>query len=308
MRTITITTNDAGQRIEKFLQKLLPTIPISLMHKSIRKNCVKINGRRAKPAQQLNVGDVLSLYINDEFFAEKTAMHDFLKASANIDITYEDENILIINKPAGLSSHSNAKGEHDDLVSRMLRYLYDKGEYMPESENTFAPALCNRLDTNTHGIVIAAKNAAALRIINEKIRSREIKKYYRCTVSGIVKPESATLEGYIVKDGHTNKSSISKYETDGAKKVVTRYKTIDRLADTTVLEVELVTGRSHQIRAHLASIGHPIVGDVKYGGRKTASRGGRSYQELCAYKISFEFAADAGVLGYLHGNMFEAKM
>ena len=287
MKEFTVNANDAGQRLDKFVCKVTHNLPLSLLHKYFRKKRIKVNGKRAAFADMLVENDVVSLYIGDEFFAQdKTIPRQVEKP----DVVYEDENILVMYKPVGLPSHDMAG--KDSLVARMLSYLYETGQYDPAAEQSFAPALCNRIDQNTIGMVIAAKNAAALREMNRQIKQRGVQKYYLCIVQGVLDPPEDTLIGYLVKDHVKNKVQISQNPDCGGKQIITQYRTIGEKRDTTLAEVLLVTGRSHQVRAHLASIGHPLLGDKKYGAK---SGGG---QCLAAYKLVFEF--EDGMLQYLN--------
>jgi 23S rRNA pseudouridine955/2504/2580 synthase len=199
MKELTIRGNDAGQRLDKFLQKAVKTLPQALLYKYVRMKRVKVNGKRSEIAYKLIEGDKVQLYINDEFFQNRKE-NLFLSAPSKIDIVYEDENILLVDKKSGLVVHEDESGSPDTLVARIQHYLYDKGEYNPSQENSFAPALCNRIDRNTSGIVIAAKNAEALRILDEKIKLREIKKLYLCLTHGYFEKKSGLLEGYLEKD------------------------------------------------------------------------------------------------------------
>lgn len=296
MKQITVNANDAGQRLDKLLAKLLHDAPKSLIYKWLRKKRVKVNGKKQDARYMLCEGDVLELYINDEFFSAPS-VPDYLTGNAVINAVYEDENIIIINKPSGLAVHGGGENS-DNLVRRLQAYLFQKGEYDPRLENSFAPSLCNRIDRNTTGLVIAAKNAAALRILNEKIRLREVKKYYLLKTEGIPNLPSGAIEGYTVKDERENKVYFYREPHEGAKHCVTRYRTLD--ADGTV-EALLETGRTHQIRASFAAIGCPLEGDVKYG---AAKNGGHSFQALKAYKIEFDFTSPSGRLEYLNGKIF----
>ncbi len=294
MKKLIIGKNDAGQRLDKFLAKLMKNAPMGMIYKWIRKKRVKVNGKKQEISYMLTVGDALELYINDEFFDDAPKI---VKKSSPLAVVYEDTNLLIADKPSGIAAH----GEEDCLLDRIQSYLFEKGEYDPNRENTFAPSLCNRIDKNTSGLVIAAKNAAALRLINEKLKNREIDKFYAAKVEGELKSKEGTIEGYTKKDEKNRKMEFFKTETSGAKYCKTQYKVIrDNL-----VEVKLLTGRTHQIRASFAAIGHPLVGDVKYG---AAKNGRRDFQMLRAYKIEFNFKTPAEGLEYLNGKVIETDM
>ncbi|MDP4120597.1 MAG: RluA family pseudouridine synthase [Bacillota bacterium] len=311
MKTIEIQKNDADQRLDKFLSKHFKTMPKSLMYKYIRTKYIKLNGKRCDIADRLNEGDILTFYIKDEFFEAANAStaenYDFLKAPTDIDILYEDENILLADKKPGLIVHPDENYHFDSLIARIQHYLYDKGEYDPKSENSFAPALVNRIDRNTGGIVIAAKNAESLRILNAKMKSREIKKIYLCVVFGILKKKEATLSGFLVKNESQNRVYIHDSMQESAKTIKTKYRVLSEANNMSLLEVELLTGRTHQIRAHLASIGHPLVGDGKYGKNQQNKLAGLKRQALYSYKLTFAFESDAESLDYLNGKGFTVK-
>ncbi len=264
-----------------------------------------MNGKRCDIAQKLELGDELTLYIADEFFS--TDDMPFLSAPKSLCIIYEDKNILLVDKPVGMIVHEDENEHCDTLINRILHYLYDKGEYLPDTELSFSPALCNRIDRNTSGIVIAAKNAESLRILNEKIKNREIAKFYLCLVHGKLDKKSNTLKGYHTKDSDANLVQISLSPTLGAKTVLTKYKVLKESENSSLLEIELLTGRTHQIRAHMASIGHPLVGDAKYGVNRMNRDFAQKYQALCSYKLIFSFMTDAGILNYLKDKIFEVN-
>lgn len=299
MKSFLIDSNDAGQRLDKFVVKVTSGLPKGMLYKAVRKKRIKLNHKRCDCSAMLREGDLVELYLNDEFFPKQDETFSFLKAPASLSIVYEDSNILLVDKPVGLRVHSDRAADSDSLVARIQHYLYQKQEYNPEKEHSFAPALCNRIDRNTQGIVIAAKNAPALRILNEKIKQRELEKYYLCVVHGIPQPRHAVLTGYWSKDSRRNKALVRDTPQDGFHEIVTEYTVLRPGVHESLVEVRLHTGRSHQIRAHMAHIGHPLVGDAKYGGS-----GGQPHQLLCAYKLRFCFQTDAGALSYLDGRKF----
>ena len=294
MKRIEINSNDAGQRLDKFLIKYFKNLPQSMIYKWLRKKKIRLDGKHPKNAVYLCEGSVLEVYVNDEFFPAEKEIPNQIALVPSPKIVYEDSNILIADKPSGVCAHD---GENS-LVNMILSYLYKKGEYDPLHENTFAPALCHRIDRNTSGLVIAAKNAKALRFFNEKIRLREIRKIYFLRIEGKLPQSEGMIEGYIKKDNSQNKVIFSKDKTEGSKRAVTLYHQVSG-----GVEAELLTGRTHQLRASFAYIGCPIAGDVKYG----AKRNGRNdYQQLRAKKLIFEFK-DSGDFEYLCGKVFEVK-
>ncbi len=306
MRELIIGKNDAGQRLDKFITKTL-NLPISLLYKSIRLKKIKVNRKRAENNTILHEGDTIQCFLAEEFFEKKADEHSFESINVHLDIIYEDENIMLLNKRPGVSVHEDENGSTNTLITHIQAYLYQKGEYRPDTEQSFAPALCNRIDRNTGGIVIAAKNAEALRVMNEKIKYREIDKFYLAAVHGVPKPESATIKGYLLKDDQKN--IVRVYEKNpprGAKEIITKYKVVAKKQDSSLIEVELLTGRTHQIRAHMAYIGHPLIGDGKYGINKADRANGYKYQALYSYKLRFSFdTSNPTVLDYLNGKEFK---
>ena len=304
MKSFTINTNDADQRLDKYLTKSFPNLPKALMYKYIRTKRIKVNSKRAEISTRLKVGDVVDLYINDEFFERPPEKFDFMSASNKIDIVYEDENILLLNKKAGLLCHPDDREYIDTLITRVKRYLYEKGSFNPNDSLSFTPALVNRIDRNTTGIVIAAKNADALRILNQKMKDRELHKYYLCIIHGVLNKKTGILRGYLTKNEDKNLVKVHKEKQDGSKEISTKYKVLAERKKYSLVEVELLTGRTHQIRSHFASIGHPLLGDGKYGTNALNKKSGYKKQCLCSYKLEFDFSTDAGILNYLNNKSF----
>ena len=306
MRELTIGKNDAGQRLDKFITKTLD-LPMSLLYKSIRLKKIKVNRKRAENNTILCEGDTIQCFLSEEFFEKKVSESSYESISVKLDIIYEDDNIMLLNKRPGVSVHEDENGSTNTLITHVQAYLYQNGEYRPDEEQSFAPALCNRIDRNTGGIVIAAKNAEALRVMNEKIKQREIDKFYLAAVHGIPKPESATIKGWLLKDDKQN--IVRVYEKNpprSAKEIITKYKVVAKRQDSSLIEVELLTGRTHQIRAHMAHIGHPLVGDGKYGINKNDRAKGYKYQALYSYRLRFSFDTEnPTVLDYLNGKEFK---
>lgn len=309
MKKISVNKNDAGNRLDKFINKCFPNIPYSLLYKYIRKKRIKVNGKKEEISYRLKENDILELYINDELLEKSNKSSDFKAASEDIEILYEDDNIMIINKKAGLIVHPDDDIKVDCLVNRIKNYLFKKGEFNPENENSFAPALVNRIDRNTSGIVIAAKNAESLRILNLKMKERELHKKYICILCGTLKKDSEILKAFLDKNSSENKVYISdKMKNKNYKTILTKYSVIDKSKKFTLAEIELLTGRTHQIRAHMAYLGYPLLGDGKYGVNRINREMGYKYQALCAYKLKFDFKDKDNLLGYLDGKEFGVNM
>ena len=305
MKEFTIGPNDAGQRLDRFLAKAVPLLPASLAQKYIRLKRIKLGGKRVERDTRLNTGDILQLYINDEFFDKPREDNAYLTvANPKLTIVYEDEHILLVDKRPGLAVHPHDGADFGKtLIDHIQAYLYQKKEWRPREENAFTPALCNRIDRNTGGIVIAAKTAEALRVLNQKIKDREMDKRYLAIVEGTPKPPKGSLKGYLFKDAKKNRVFVTDTPQAGSKSCQTNYKTIVSRNGLTLVECELITGRTHQIRAQFAHAGHPLLGDGKYG--KLDKRFDRNYQALYSYKLTFDFSTDAGSLAYLNGKSFQ---
>ena len=304
MKEFIINKNDSGQRMDKFLAKAVKQLPQSILYKYLRTKRIKLNGKKCEISTRLSEGDIVQLYINDEFF-EEFSENEFLSAPANINIIYEDENIILIDKKAGLVVHEDDENTVDTLINRIKHYLYDKGEYKPDEENSFVPSLCNRLDRNTCGIIIAAKNAESLRILNQKIKDRELEKRYLCVTAGYPPKCEDTSTAYLYKDETKNQVFVSDKKTPDNKTIITKYKVLNKKNNLALVDIDLITGRTHQIRAHMAYLGCPVLGDGKYGINKINKDYSIKTQALCSYKLTFKFNTDAGILSYLDKKAFE---
>ena len=305
MRIIKVNGNDAGQRLDKFLTKAVKGLPTSLMYKYIRTKKIKVNRKRTEQNYFLCEGDEIELFIRDEFFDSPEADDGALeRINPKLDIVYEDENIMLLNKRPGVLVHEDSDAKENTLIMHIKAYLLKKGEYDPKTENSFSPALCNRIDRNTGGIVIAAKNAEALRVMNEKIRNNEVRKFYLCLVHGAPRKNSETLRGWLRKDSDKNIVEVRDQKFAGAKEIITKYRVEKKRADCSLVEVELVTGRTHQIRAHMAHIGNALVGDGKYGINRQEKKKGYKYQALYAYKLKFLPSDTENILSYLTDKEF----
>ena len=305
MREYYITKNDSGQRLNKFLEKAVPLLSGGMMHKYLRLKRIKVNNKRTEAAYKLAEGDSVQLYLNDEYFDAPKEEEAFRRIKTpRVRVVYEDEHILLADKAPGMVVHADEHGDTDTLIAHIQAYLFQSGAWNPDDAASFAPALCNRIDRNTGGIVIAAKNAEALRILNDKIRDREIEKSYLCVVSGRPKPAEGRLEGYLFKDAVKNQVYVTKKPQPGAKTAVTEYRTLQSRQGLSLVECRLLTGRTHQIRAQMAAVGCPLLGDGKYGRERINRTYGETGQMLYSYKLTFTLPTDAGILEYLRGQTF----
>ena len=310
MIEVEIGVNDAGQRLDKFLSKAFPNLPPSLMFKAIRQKKIKLNRKRAEQNVRLCEGDVLQIFLPEEFFRPEGAENAFLRLTPDLTVLYEDGHILLCEKPAGMSVHEDEKQKTGTLIDHIKAYLYRKGEYDPCLERSFSPALCNRIDRNTAGIVLAAKDAESLRILNGQIRLGGLDKRYLCAAHGAFEKKQDLLRGYLVKQSENNLVRVfdEKPPQGDAKEILTEYRVLAQKDGLSLLEVHLLTGRTHQIRAHLAHIGHPLLGDGKYGRMHDDKTYGVYFQALYSYKLTFSFKGDAGVLSYLDGKTVSAPL
>lgn len=305
MKEYQITKNDSGQRLNKFLEKAVPRLSGGMMHKYLRLKRIKVNGKRAEAAYKLAEGDAVQLYLNDEYFddvREEEAYRYIITPKLNI--VYEDAHILLVDKSPGMVVHADEHGDANTLIANIQAYLFQSGAWKPDDAASFAPALCNRIDRNTGGIVIAAKTAEALRILNDKIKDRELEKKYLCVVHGAPRPAAGEIQNFLRRDEKNKQVTVHAAQVPGSKTAHTRYRTLARSGALSLVECELLTGRTHQIRAHMASIGCPLLGDGKYGSNEQNRPYREKGQALYSYSLTFRFEENAGVLSYLNDKTF----
>ena len=293
-----------GRRLDTLLGELTHGLPQPLLYKFLRKGRVRVNGKRvSQPGHRLQAGDRLECYLNDEFFQRPSPENAYLRVKPRFQVVYEDENILLADKYPGLLVLPDREEGVNTLEAQIQRYLYDRGEYRPGE--TFPPALCNRIDRWTGGIVIAAKNQPALEEMLERIRLRQVQKTYWCVVLGRLPRREGTLTGYLFKDSKKSRVYVGDSPRPGAKQAVTHYRVLRANRELSLVEARLVTGRTHQIRAQFAAAGHPLLGDGKYGREPVNRRYHQAYQALYSREVTFAFPPGEGVLQYLSGRRFQ---
>ena len=307
MQEIIVTANEAGQRFDKLLAKYLNEAPKSFIYKMLRKKNIVLNNKKATGNEKLSVGDSVKLYLADDTIV-KFSKTELVKTNAKLDIIYEDENVLLINKPVGMLSQK-AEAKDESLVEHVISYMLSSGELSGDDLRKFKPSICNRLDRNTSGLVVAGKSLVGLQKMGELFKDRSLRKFYRCLVHGEVS-DKIYIKGYLTKDERTNKVCILEKEIEGAFPIETEYEPIWTNGRCTLLEVHLITGRTHQIRAHLASQSNPIIGDYKYGNRKVndeyKTKYGLQSQLLHAYRM--ELPKLSGALATISEKEFVAPL
>ena len=307
MQEIKIKNNDVNKRLDNFLRKIYPFLPLSLIYKSIRKKNIKVNNKKSKEDYLLKLNDVIQIYLPDDILKKKKIKDDFVKSNKPIDIIYEDKNILVVNKPVNLLTHSDEKTLSDTLINRVKNYLFRNGEWKPETENQFAPALVNRIDRNTSGLVLIAKNIKTLQVLNEKMKNKEIQKTYYAKVHGLFKNKEGMLENYLTKNAKDNIVKITDTPINrNSKFIQTKYKVISENNNSSLLKINLITGKTHQIRAHFKYIGHPLFGDKKYNLAKYKDT--EKYQSLISSEIYFNFKTSANDLDYLNNKKIKLNI
>ena len=304
MKSFTAGTNEEGVRLSRFVESVTKDMPRSMMYKAFRNKRIKVNGKRAEPDTRLHQNDLIELYINDEFFPAGAAAPAKKppRRQPPVTVIYEDENLAVLYKPAHLLCHSDRTGDAN-LVDTFAAYLQAKGEYDPHAEQRFAPAICNRLDRGTEGLVIAAKSYAALRDMNAIIRDDMMKKEYLTITVGT--PPAGRHIAWLQHSEKNNKVRIHAREAEGYKQIITEVTPIRQNGPFTLCRIGLITGRTHQIRAHLAYLNHPVLGDIKYGNRKMNERTGLKTQALCAQRLTFGRIPQDNTLYYLSGKVIK---
>ena len=307
MREIRIEKNESNQRLDRFLKKYLDEAGQSFIYKMIRKKNIKVNGAKTTPEAIIVEGDVVQLFLAEETIEKFVGSRKQKPSKLAPRIIYEDDNVVLVNKPVGILSHGAGGEFEENIVDSLITYLINKGDYVPRIEKTFTPSICNRLDRNTSGIVIGAKNFESLRLVNKAIKEGQIRKYYKTIVKGMI-TRDFEHRGFLSKDEDRNLVDVLDYEHEGAKEIYTRFKALATNGDYSLLEGELVTGRTHQIRSTLQSLGYPVIGDTKYGKLEVNSIFKRKYvlesQWLHGYRLIFNGLE--GNLAYMNGKEFIA--
>ncbi|MSS07273.1 MULTISPECIES: RluA family pseudouridine synthase [Clostridia] len=308
MQSLIVSKNEAGQRLDKLLSKYLNLAEKSFFYKMMRKKNITLNGRKCEGSEKLVEGDEIKLFLSDETIEKFSQVKLQKVKKVSLNIIYEDEHILLVNKPAGMLSQK-AREADESLVEYMIDYLVSSGQLSTEQLRSFRPSVCNRLDRNTSGLVVGGKSLAGLQLMSASFKDRSIHKYYQCVVKGQI-TEKQMITGYLIKSETSNQVTVHKQEVPGSAPIATEYEPVKWQEGYTLLKVTLITGRTHQIRAHLSSIGHPIVGDYKYGDSKVNEEAKRLYhiqsQLLHSYQVTFPKLSEP--LAYLSGRTFYAPL
>lgn len=308
MRLLTVRENEAGQRLDKLLAKYLNLAGKGFIYKMMRKKNIVLNGKKCDGSEKLAAGDEIKLFLAEETIEKFSQIKLQKVAPKKLDIIYEDDHIILINKPSGMLSQK-AKDTDESLVEYLISYLMQSGALTEENLRSFRPSICNRLDRNTSGLVVAGKSLPGLQIMGEVFKNRSIHKYYQCIVAGRLEHKQV-ITGYLTKEESTNQVTVHEKEVPDSLPITTEYEPLSYHGPYTLLKITLITGRTHQIRAHLASIGHPIVGDYKYGNPKVNEEAKREYrivsQLLHSYQVVFPELPEP--LGYLSGRSFTAPL
>jgi 23S rRNA pseudouridine955/2504/2580 synthase len=308
MQSLIVSNNEAGQRLDKLLTKYLNLAGKSFLYKMMRKKNITLNGKKCDGSEKLLSGDEIKLFLSDETISKFSEVKIPDVKKINLDIIYEDEHILLVNKPSGMLSQK-AKETDESLVEYLIDYMISSGQLSTEQLKSFRPSICNRLDRNTSGLVVGGKSLAGLQVMSEVFKDRSIHKYYNCVVKGEVLKRQ-TITGFSIKNEATNQVTIHKTSVPGGVPIITEYEPIQYYGGYTLLKVTLITGRTHQIRAHLSSIGHPIVGDYKYGDSRVNEEAKKLFhinsQMLHSFQVVFPDLKEP--LAYLSGKSFKAPL
>jgi 23S rRNA pseudouridine955/2504/2580 synthase len=308
LREIRVGKNDSNQRLDRFLKKYMDEAGTGFIYKMLRKKNIKVNESKASPEMMIFEGDTIQLYLSDETIDKFIGTKEVRKSKLAPRIIYEDENLVLINKPAGILSHGAGEEFEENIVDSLVTYLIQKGDYIPRIEKTFSPSICNRLDRNTSGVIIGAKNSEALRLVNKAIKEGSVRKYYKTIVKGTIK-EDFEHKGFLIKDEDRNLVDISDKQGERSKDVYTKFRVIMSKGGYSLLEVELITGRTHQIRSTLQTMGYPVIGDRKYGNSVVNDEFRKKYglenQWLHGYKIVLNGLEEK--LDYLNSREFIAE-